>query len=42
MIQSPMMPAAEKGIVRREKTPAAMASCAHETHSLGVFRSGVR
>jgi hypothetical protein len=42
MTQSPMMPAAESGMVRREKIPAAMASCAHDTHSLGVFRSGVR
>ena len=29
-------------MVLREKHPAAMSSCAHDTYSLGVFRSGVR
>ena len=36
------MPAAASGCVRREKIRAAIRSCAHDTHSAGVFRSGVR
>ena len=34
------MPAAESGMVRREKTPKAISSCSQETHSAGVLQVG--